>query len=157
MLESMLGPEVMKKIMAKSAALISVILGWIGLIMVMMTAFVGMQVDKLDANGVYVETVTRVGIHHAALWPMLIGFFCVAAALVVGGKKTKINLSYVLFLVSLWVMVNAIMQIAPGPSLAGMGLAEGVAPLMVGVSAIGGFLGILGGVVGIMGAGKYAS
>jgi hypothetical protein len=157
MLESMLGPEVMKKIMAKSAALICVILGWIGLIMVMMTSFVGMQVDKLDANGSFVETVTRVGIHHAHLWPMLIGFFCGAAALVAGGKKTKINLSYVLLLVSLWVMVNSVLQVVPGPSLAGAGLAEGVAPLMVSVGAIGGFLGFLGGVVGIMGAAKYAS
>ena len=157
MLESMLGPEVMKKIMAKAAALIAVILGWIALIMVMMTSFVGMQVDKVDANGVYLETVTRVGIHHAAFWPMLAGFFCISAALVMGGKKTKINLSYILFLVSLWVMVNAVLQLVPGPSLAGMGLAEGVAPLMVGVSAIGGFLGVLGGAVGIMGAGKYAS
>jgi hypothetical protein len=156
MLESMLGPDVMKKIIAKLAALICVILGWIGLIMVMMTAIVGLQVDLVDANGSYVETVTRVGLHHAHLWPMLIGFFCAGAALVMGDKKVKMSLSYVLLLVSLWVMVNTILQKIPGPSLQGMGMAEGVAPLMVSVAAIGGFLGILGGVVGIMGAGKYS-
>jgi hypothetical protein len=156
MLESIIGPDVMKKIMAKLSALICVILGWIGLIMVMMTALVGKQVDIVAADS-SVTTVTRVGIFHAHLWPMLIGFFCAAAALVVGGKKTKINLSYVLLLVSLWVMVNSIIQKVAGPSLAGGGLIEGVAPLMVSVSAIGGFLGVLGGIVGIAGAAKYSS
>jgi hypothetical protein len=157
MLESMLGPDVMKKIIAKLAALICVILGWIGLIMVMMTAIVGLQVDLVDANGSYVETVTRVGLHHAHLWPMLIGFFCAGAALVMGGKKTKINLSYILLLVSFWVMLNTIVGFVEGPTLAGAGLAEAVVPLMSPVAAIGGFLGILGGLVGILGAGKYMS
>jgi hypothetical protein len=148
-LESMLGPEVMKKIMAKLAALICVILAWIGLIMVMMTAFVGKTVEG--------TTTTIVMINHAHLWPMLLGFFCAAAALVAGGKKTKINLSYVLFLVSFWVMLNTIVGFVDGPTLAGAGLAEAIVPLMSPVAAIGGFLGILGGIVGFMGAGKYAS
>jgi len=148
-LESMLGPEVMKKIMAKMAALICVILAWIGLIMVMMTALVAKPSEVVGDNHMIVM------INHAHLWPMLIGFFCAAAALVAGGKKTKINLSYVLFLVSLWVLLNTIMQWVPGPTLAGAGLAEAVVPLMSPVAAIGGFLGLLGGIVGILGAGKY--
>ena len=152
MLESMLGPDVMKKIMAKLAALICVILAWIGTIMVMMTAFVAKSVD-LDSGG----TANIVMINHAHLWPMLIGFFCAGAALVMGGKKTKINLSYVLLLVSFWVMLNTIVGFVHGPTLAGAGLAEAVVPLMSPVAAIGGFLGILGGLVGIMGAAKYMS
>ena len=150
-LESMLGPEVMKKIMAKSAALICTILAWIGLIMVMMTAFVAKIVDLPDGS-----TTTVVMIHHAHLWPMLVGFFCGAAALVVGGKRTKIILSYILLLVSFWVMLNTIMGFVEGPTLEGAGLAEAVVPLMSPVAAIGGFLGFLGGVVGILGASKYA-
>jgi hypothetical protein len=152
MLESMLGPDVMKKIMAKLAALICIILAWIGTIMVMMTALVAKTVD-LDNGG----TKTIVMINHAHLWPMLIGFFCAGAALVMGGKKTKINLSYILLLVSFWVLLNAIVGFVAGPTLAGAGLAEAVVPLMTPVAAIGGFLGFLGGLVGIMGAGKYAS
>ena len=152
MLESMLGPEVMKKIMAKLAALICRICAWIGTIMVMMTAFVAKTVD-LDSGG----TTNIVMINHAHLWPMLIGFFCAGAALVMGGKKTKINLSYILLLVSFWVMLNTIVGFVEGPTLAGAGLAEAVVPLMSPVAAIGGFLGILGGLVGIMGAGKYMS
>jgi len=152
MLESMLGPEVMKKIMAKLAALICIICAWIGTIMVMMTAFVAKTVD-LDSGG----TTNIVMINHAHLWPMLIGFFCAGAALVMGGKKTKINLSYILLLVSFWVMLNTIVGFVEGPTLAGAGLAEAVVPLMSPVAAIGGFLGILGGLVGIMGAGKYMS
>jgi hypothetical protein len=154
MLESMLGPEVMKKIIAKLAALICVILAWIGMIMVMMTAIVGKPVDIIRADG-SVDTVIRVAINHAHLWPMLIGFFCAGAALVIGGKKTKVNLSYILLLVSLWVLVNTVMQWIPGPSLVGSGLGEAVGPLMAPVGAIGGFLGFLGGAVGILGAGKY--
>jgi hypothetical protein len=88
---------------------------------------------------------------------MLIGFFCAGAALVMGGKKTKINLSYVLLLVSFWVMLNTIVGFVAGPTLEGAGLAEAVVPLMSPVAAIGGFLGILGGLVGILGAGKYMS
>jgi len=150
-LESMLGPEVMKKIMAKLAALICVILAWIATIMVMMTAFVAKSSDIVGDDTIIVM------INHAHLWPMLIGFFCAGAALVAGGKKTKINLSYVVFVVSLWVMLNTIMGWVPGPTLEGAGLAEAVVPLMAPVAAIGGFLGILGGAVGIMGAGKYMS
>jgi len=156
MLESMLGPEVMKKIMAKLAALICVILAWIGMIMVMMTAIVGKPVDLIREDG-SLDTVISVGLHHANLWPMMIGFVCAGAALVAGGKKTKINLSYILLVVSIWVMVNTILQLAPGPSLVGSGLGEAVGPLMAPVAAIGGFLGILGGAVGLLGAGKYAS
>jgi len=147
----MLGPEVMKKIMAKLAALICVILAWIATIMVMMTAFVAKSSDIVGDDTIIVM------INHAHLWPMLIGFFCAGAALVAGGKKTKINLSYVVFVVSLWVMLNTIMGWVPGPTLEGAGLAEAVVPLMAPVAAIGGFLGILGGAVGIMGAGKYMS
>jgi hypothetical protein len=150
-LESMLGPDVMKKIMAKLAALICVILAWIGTIMVMMTAFVAKSSDIVGDNTIIVM------INHAHLWPMLIGFFCAGAALVAGGKKTKINLSYVVFVVSLWIMLNTIMGWVPGPTLEGAGLAEAVVPLMAPVAVIGGFLGILGGAVGIMGAGKYMS
>ena len=152
MLESMISPDVMKKIMAKMAALICVILAWIGLIMVMMTAFVAKTVDLDDGS-----MKTIVMINHAHLWPILIGFFCAGAALVAGGKKTKINLSYVLVLVSFWVMLNSIVNVVAGPTLAGAGLAEAVVPLMSPVAAIGGFLGILGGIVGILGAGKYAT
>jgi hypothetical protein len=149
-LESMLGPEVMKKIMAKLSALICVILAWIGLIMVMMTSFIGKTIDLADGS-----TTQIVMVNHAHLWPMLIGFFCASGALVVGGKKTKINLSWVLFLVSLWIMLNTIMGWVSGPTLAGAGLAEAVVPLMSPVAAIGAFLGILGGIVGFMGAEKY--
>ena len=151
MLESMLGPDVMKKIMAKLAALICVILAWIGTIMVMMTAFVAKSSDIVGDDTIIVM------INHAHLWPMLIGFFCAGAALIAGGKKTRINLSYVVFVVSLWIMLNTIMGWVPGPTLEGAGLAEAVVPLMAPVAAIGGFLGILGGAVGIMGAGKYMS
>jgi hypothetical protein len=140
----------MKKIMAKLAALICVILAWTGLIMVMMTAFVAKP-------GELAGDPTIVMINHAHLWPMLIGFFCAGAALVSGGKKTKINLSYILLLVSFWVMLNTIVGFVEGPTLEGAGLAEAVVPLMSPVAAIGGFLGILGGTVGILGAGKYAS
>jgi len=94
-------------------------------------------------------------IHHAHLWPMLIGFFCGAAALGVGGKKAKIYLSYILLLVSLWVILNAVLGFVEGPTLEGTGLAEAVVPLMSPVAIIGGFLGFLGGVVGILGASRY--
>ncbi len=154
MLESMIGPDMVKKIMAKAAALISVILAWIGLMMVMMTVFVG--VDDLNAAG------EKVGAHmvlfHAQFWPMLAAFACVGAALMAGGKKTKINLSYVTLLAALWVMLNAIagwVQAPSPPNVSGMG--DLIGPLMKPIQAVGGFMGVLAGVVGIGGAGKYLS
>jgi hypothetical protein len=147
MLESMLGPDVMKKIMAKLAALICVILGWIGLIMVMMGSFVPTK----DIN----DEWKIIQIYHAQLWPMLIGFFCAGAALVMGGKKAKMYLSYILVIVSFWVMLNTFMKFVPAPSLVNAGMGEAILPLMAPVGAIGGFLGFLGGAVGIMGAMKY--
>lgn len=149
MLESMLGPDVMNKIMAKLAALVCTILAWIGLIMVMMTAFVAKP-------GEMPGDPTVVMIHHAHLWPMLIAFFCGSAGLVIGNKWAKAYLSLFLMFLSFWVMLDTIMGYVEGPTLEGAGLAEAVVPLMAPVAAIGGFLGFLGGVVGILGALKFS-
>ena len=151
MLESLIGPDMMKKIMAKVAALICVILAWIGLIMVMMTSLI--SVDILNDQG------NKVGSHlliaHAQFWPMLLGFLCAGTALVAGGRKTKINLSYIVFIASLWVMINAIMGWVLPPVGSGMG--EMIGPIMGSVTSVGAFIAILGGIVGILGAGKYLS
>ena len=149
MLESLIGPDVMKKLMAKSASLISVILAWIGLIMVMMTAFI--PVDVLNSEGA--KTGTKLLVFHVHFWPMFVGFACAGAALIVGGVKTKINLGYVTFIASLWIMMNAIMGWVQPPEGSGMG--ELVGPMMKPVQVVGGFMGVLGGLVGIGGAGKY--
>ena len=152
MLESMIGPDVIKKIMAKVSALICVILAWIGLLMVMMTSLI--SADILDSN-----TGAKVGQHlliaHAQFWPILGAFFCAGAALVMGGRKMKINLSYIVFIAALWVMLNAIFGWVLPPEGSGMG--EMIGPIMSSVTAIGGFLALLGGIVGILGAGKYSS
>ena len=151
MLESLIGPDMMKKIMAKLAALVCVILAWIGLLMVMMTSLI--SADILNDQG------NKVGQHlliaHAQLWPMLAAFFCAGAALVLGGRKTKINLSYITFIAAFWVMLNAIFGWVLPPEGSGMG--EMIGPIMSSVTAIGGFLALLGGIVGILGAGKYMS
>ncbi|MEA1958488.1 MAG: hypothetical protein U9N44_02280 [Chloroflexota bacterium] len=133
MLASMFDEETTKKVMSKLAVLVTVVCAWIGLVMVMITSLKP--------------------VNHVALWPMLLGFSCAGAALVTGGKKTKVNLSYILFLASLWVMLNAVMGWVAPPASEGMG--ELVAPMMAPVSAVGGFLGVLGGLVGIMGSAKY--
>ena len=151
MLESLIGPDVMKKIMAKAAALISVILAWIGLMMIMMTVFV--TVDVIDP--VIGKTGTRMAIYHAQFWPMLLAFACAAAALVAGGRKTKVNLAWIIFAASLWVMLNAIFAWVKGPEASGMG--ELVGPLMKPIQVVAGFMGVLGGAVELGGAGKYMS
>jgi len=146
----MLGPEVMNKIMAKMSALICTILAWIGLIMVMMTAFVAKIDDLPDGS-----TNTIVMIHHAHLWPMLFAFFCAGGALVMGGKKMKINLSYVVLIVGFWVLLNTILQKVTGPSLVGTGLGEALGPLMTPVGTMAGFFAFMGGACGILGVGKF--
>jgi len=151
----MIGPDVMKKIMAKSAVLICIILGWIGMIMVLMTAIVGNTRDVQNPDG-SIDTFVKISINHANLWPILFGFFCAGAAMVMGSKMVKISLCGVLFITSFWVLVNTLTQAVGFPSIAGLqGLAQGVAPLMAPTGAIGGFLGFLGGGIGMLGVAKY--
>jgi hypothetical protein len=152
MLESMIGPDMIKKMMAKASSLISVILAWIGLIMVMMTSFI--SADIIDSN-----TGKTVGQHlliaHAQFWPMFVAFACAGAALVVGGKKTKINLAWITFVAPLWVMLNAIFGWVLPP--AGSGMGEMIGPLMASITAVGAFMAVLGGLCGLLGVGKYLS
>ena len=156
MLESLIGPDMMKKIMAKAAALICVILAWIGLVMILMTTLI--TVNILDNTGATVGN--KLMVFHAQLWPMVVAFACAGAALVVGGMKTKVNLGYITFGASLWVMLNAIFGWVQSPAislpseqLAGAGSMIG--PVMQPIQAVGAFMGVLGGLVGIGGAGKY--
>ena len=152
MLESLIGPDMMKKIMAKAAALISVILAWIGLMMIMMTVFVG--VEALDPQ-TGASLGTKMVLFHVQFWPMLVAFACAAAGLVAGGRKTKVNLGWITFVLSLWVMLNAACGFVKGPVASGMG--ELVGPLMTPIQIVGGFMGVLAGAVGLGGAGKYMS
>ena len=152
MLESMIGPDVIKKIMAKLSSLICVILAWIGLIMVMMTSLISAEILDSDTG---VKTGSHLLIAHAQFWPMLAAFFCAGAALVMGGRKMKINLSYIVFLAALWVMLNAVFGWLLPPEGSGMG--EMIGPIMTSLTAVGAFMAVLGGLVGILGAGKYLS
>ena len=154
MLESMLPPETSNKIIAKLALLIQVILTFVALVMGMMTWIVGKPVDLPQADGT-ILTVIRVAFHHAHLWPMLFAFFCAGGALVMGGKKMKINLSYVVLIVGFWVLLNTILQKVTGPSLVGTGLGEALGPLMTPVGTMAGFFAFMGGACGILGVGKF--
>ncbi len=148
MLESLLPPDVMKKIVSKLAALISVVLAFIGLMMVMMTAFVAFQTKDDGGN------ITRIYviIFHAHFWPMLLAFACAGAGLVVSKSGVRKILAYIVFLSSLWVMMNAIMGWVRGPISEDMG--QLIGPLMMPLQAVGGFMGVLGGIVGMAGAFK---
>lgn len=155
MIESILGPDVLKKLMAKLSSLLCAILAWIGLVMVMMNSFYSSFIDLNET-----DFVTIVRINHPILWPMLIGFFCAAIALILGDRKIKIVLSCMLFLLSLWVMVSTIMGWLPvwPPICPGLGL-SGSPPLlcMIPLTIVGGCLGVMGGLVGYLGAYRYLS
>lgn len=145
MLESLIGPDMMKKIISKLAALIAVILAWIGLMMIMMTVFIPIDVF----NAADVKTGSKLLVFHAHFWPMLLAFCCAAAGLVISKRGVKMILYYVVIIASLWVMLNVIMGWVQPPSGTGMG--DMVGPLMKPLQVVGAFMGTLGGLVGFLG------
>ena len=133
MIEGMLGPETMRKILAFVLALITVILVWIGTVMILMTSIQPM--------------------FHIHFWPALLALGCAATCLVMGGKTLRLSLGGLALIAMLWILLNSIAGWYEAPGAEGLG--ELVAPLMRPVSATGAFLGVLGGVAGIWGAMRF--
>ncbi len=142
MLESMLGPETMKKMMATLTGLVFAILAFIGMILIMIAS----------VNPIF----------HAHFWPALVIVGCAGGWLMVKGKCLKIGLSGIAMLVSLWVLINTICGFAapPGAGLGALisgaaGLPEFIQPILLMFAGTGALLAVFGSVVGIWGAMRY--
>ena len=132
MVESMLGPDTMKKMIAKMLGLVFTILAFVGMLMIVFTSI----------------TPT----FHAHLWPALLSVGFAGAWLTAKGKGTKMRLAGIAFLAALWILLNSIMGwVEPA---AGSALAAFLTPSKMALSATGAFLIVFGSLAGILGAKK---
>jgi len=88
MLESMLGPDTMKKIMVYMMGSAFIMLAFVGMVMIIYTSIVPT--------------------FHAHLWPALISVDCAGAWFVAKSKGLKMGLAGVAFLAGLWILLNSI-------------------------------------------------
>ncbi len=142
MLESMLGPGTMAKIMGKVMAF-----GFAAL------AFFGMAVIVISAVN---------PLFHAHFWPAIVLVLCGGLSLGIKSKAVRIMLAVLALVAALWVLLNVIGKwiepeiVGIGDYLAGeKGLPELMAPVLLMLAGLGGLLGALGALAGLYGALKY--
>ena len=132
MVESMIGPDTMKKMMAKTLGVVFGMLAFMGMILIVITSI----------NPTF----------HAHLWPVLLSVGCSGTWLTAKGKGSKMGLAGIAFLAALWILLNSIMgwvEPAAGSALAGF-----MTPVMMALSATGALLVVFGSLIGILGAMK---
>lgn len=132
MLESMLGPDTMKKIMVYMMGSAFIMLAFVGMVMIIYTSIVPT--------------------FHAHLWPALISVDCAGAWFVAKSKGLKMGLAGIAFLAGLWILLNSIMGWIAPPE--GSSIAELFTTPNMALSATGALLVICGSLLGIMGAQK---
>jgi hypothetical protein len=132
MLESMLGPDTMKKIMVYMMGSAFIMLAFVGMVMIIYTSIVPT--------------------FHAHLWPALISVDCAGAWFVAKSKGLKMGLAGIAFLAGLWILLNSIMGWIAPPE--GSSIAELLSTPNMALSATGALLVICGSLLGIMGAQK---
>jgi hypothetical protein len=134
MLESMLGPDTIKKIVVYIMGLVFVILAFVGMLMVVYTSI----------NPTF----------HAHLWPALLSVGFAVAWFTAKGKGAKMGLAVMAFLAALWILLNSIMGwVEPAE---GSLLAVFLTPSKTAFSATGALLIIFGSLAGISAAGSLA-
>ena len=132
MVESMIGPDTMKKMIAKMLGLVFTILAFVGMLMIVFTSIAPT--------------------FHAHLWPALLSVGFAGAWLTAKGKGTKMRLAGIAFLAALWILLNSIMGwVEP---VAGSALAAFLTPSKMALSAMGALLIVFGSLAGILGAMK---
>jgi hypothetical protein len=132
MLESMLGPDTMKKIMVYMMGLVFIMLAFVGMVMIVYTSIVPT--------------------FHAQLWPALISVDCAGAWFIAKSKGLKMGLAGIAFLAALWIMLNSIIGWVAPPE--GSWIADLFSSPNMALSATGALLIIMGSLVGIMGSQK---
>jgi len=132
MLESMLGPDTMKKIMVYMMGSAFIMLAFVGMVMIIYTSIVPT--------------------FHAHLWPALISVDCAGAWFVAKSKGLKMGLAGIAFLAGLWILLNSIMGWIAPPE--GSWIADLITTPDMALSATGALLVICGSLLGIMGAQK---
>lgn len=142
MLESMLGPDTMKKMMGTGVSLAVAIMAFVGMALIVISS----------VNPIW----------HAHFWPGIALIVFGGSTLAVRGKVLRLALSVLTLAAGLWVLLNVIggwiipeavefEDLLNGDA----GLPEMIAPILLMLAGLGGLIGALGGLVGIFGSLKY--
>ena len=132
MLESMVGPDTIKKIVVNIMGLVFIILAFVGMLMIVYTSI----------NPTF----------HAHLWPALLSVGFAVAWFATKGKGAKMGLAVIAFLAALWILLNSIMGWV-GPA-EGSVLSIFLTPSKMAFSATGALLIVFGSLAGILAAKK---
>ena len=142
MLESMIGPDTMKKLMSTGISLVVAILSFVAMVLMVVAS-----VNPLWGPN---------------FWPGIVIVIFGGCSLIVRKKISRLALALVVLIASVWVLLNVVLglnvpeAVEFGDLLSGdAGLPEMIAPILLMLVGLGGIIGIFGGLVGIYGALKY--
>ncbi len=142
MLQSMLGPDTTKKMMATGVSLAVAIMAFVGMALIVIAS----------VNPIW----------HAHFWAGIAMVAFGGMTLAVRGKVIRLVLSALVMVAGLWVLLNVIGGwVVPAAVefedlLSGdAGLPEMMAPVLLMLAGLGGLVGAFGGIAGIFGALKY--
>lgn len=142
MLESMIGPETMRKMMGTGISLVVAVLSFVAMVLMVVAS-----VNPLWGPN---------------FWPGIVIVIFGGCSLIVRKKISRLALALVVLIASVWVLLNVVLglnvpeAVEFGDLLSGdAGLPEMIAPILLMLVGLGGVIGIFGGLVGIYGALKY--
>ncbi len=142
MLESMIGPDTMRKMMGTGISLVVAILSFVTMALIVVAS-----VNPLWGPN---------------FWPAIVIVIFGGCTLIVRKKISRLALALVVLIASVWVLLNVVLglnvpeAVEFGDLLSGdAGLPEMIAPILLMLVGLGGVIGIIGGLVGIYGALKY--
>lgn len=142
MLESMIGPETMRKLMGTGISLVVAVLSFVTMALIVVAS----------VNPLW----------HANFWPAIVIVIFGGCSLIVRKKISRLALALVVLIASVWILLNVVLglnvpeAVEFGDLLSGdAGLPEMIAPILLMLVGLGGVMGIFGGLVGIYGALKY--
>jgi len=142
MLESMIGPETTKKMLATGISLAVAILSFVAMALIVIAS----------VNPLW----------HPVFWPGIVILIFGCASLGVRKKISRLGLALIVLAAGVWTFLNVVLQInVPeavefGDLLSGdAGMPEMIAPILLMLPGLGGIIAIFGGLAGIYGALKY--
>ena len=142
MLESMIGPDTMRKMMGTGISLVVAILSFVTMALIVVAS-----VNPLWGPN---------------FWPAIVIVIFGGCTLIVRKKISRLALALVVLIASVWVLLNVVLglnvpeAVEFGDLLSGdAGLPEMIAPILLMLVGLGGVIGIIGGLVGIYGSLKY--
>ena len=142
MLESMIGPETTKKMLATGISLAVAVMSFVAMALIVIAS----------VNPLW----------HAIFWPGIVILLFGCASLGVRKKISRLGLALIVLAAGVWTFLNVVLQINVPEAVSMIDIMSGDAemsemmgPMLLMLPGLGGVIGIVGGLAGIYGAFKY--